>query len=186
MGTMTVLGEAASMAGLAVRIALAAIFCEAALHALRDRNGFAGIIQAYRILPERMAAAASWLVPAAEIFAALALLVWPAPGFGAGLALLAAFTAAIAINLHRGRNTIACGCGGASHGISLSIVVRNLVLLAALAGAALAPHAPPANPASWVAAAGSAAFLALLYFAANQLMANAQALAGAPTAGVRA
>jgi hypothetical protein len=85
--------------------------------------------------------------------------------------LLAVFTAAIWINLRRGRVHIDCGCGGAGQRISHLLVVRNGLLVAGLAAAILAPAGGIGGGAAVVAGGGAAA-LAALYFAAGQLMAN--------------
>jgi hypothetical protein len=171
------LQEAAIMAGWSARLAIAAIFLEAAQHALSDRQEFAGVVAAYRIAPVSWAEAVGAVLPGMQIVAAVALMVprLAAPGAWLALALLLLFTAAITLNLRRGRTHIDCGCGGDSQRISTALVMRNLVLTAGVAGTLAAPVHVHFGAAFTVGAAGFAVFLTGLYFAANQLMANAQA-----------
>lgn len=168
------------MGGAVCRLALAAIFAQATIHALRDFSTYAAIVENYRLVPPPAARLAARVLPAAEL-AAAALLLIPATriaGPALGLLLMAVFTAAIWVNLARGRVHIDCGCGGASgQRLSGALVARNLLLCALLAATAAAPHPKNIDAAFAVGVAGAAAFLVALYFAANQLMANARALA---------
>jgi hypothetical protein len=160
--------------GCIVRWAMAVIFAESAVHALRDVGGFAGAVAGYRVLPEWAEMPAAWGVPVLSLAAAV-LLVAPGCavfGCGLGLALLAVFTAAIWINLRRGRVHIDCGCGGTGQRISHLLVVRNGLLVAGLAAACWAPGSGIGGGAAVVVAGGGAAALAALYFVAGQLMAN--------------
>jgi hypothetical protein len=179
--TGSLLVEAGTMAAWSVRLAVAAIFLEAAQHALSDRTAFAAILGAYRIVPEALVGAVAVLLPVAQIAAAFALMVPRATISGAGLALLLllVFTTAMSVNLRRGRENIDCGCGGDSQRISKALVVRNLVLVAGLACTLAAPAHVVFAPAFTVGVAGFAVFLTGLYFAANQLLANAQSFAAA-------
>jgi uncharacterized membrane protein YphA (DoxX/SURF4 family) len=172
---------AAAMAALAARLALACVFLAAALHAWADLDDYAGVVQAYRILPERVARLAAWLLPPVEAaVAVLLLLPFTAQAASlAGFALVAGFTASIVLNLLRGADKISCGCGGGSQPISWALVWRNIALLAVLALCASVPGRLLPDPAAWVGVAGMGGFLSLLYFGANQLLANAQALAPA-------
>jgi hypothetical protein len=176
------LQEAGSMAAWSVRLAVAAIFLEAAQHALSDRQDFASVVAAYRIAPVWAAEAVGVVLPGLQVVAAIALMVprLAVPGAWLALALLLVFTAAITINLRRGRTRIDCGCGGESQRISSALVIRNLVLTAAVAGVLAAPVHAHFGGAFTVGVAGFAVFLSGLYFAANQLMANAQVFATRP------
>jgi hypothetical protein len=170
---------AASMAAFAMRSAMAAIFVIAALHALRDRNAFAGIVQAYRLLPEALGQGFALLLPLIECGIAAALLLPGLRFFGslAALAMLACFTFAIAINLLRDRRDIACGCGGGTgQTISWSLVVRNVLLMAGVTASLAAPAHPHLEIAAMIAVAGFSSFMTVLYLAADQLMVNARFL----------
>ena len=113
----------------------ALLFATAAVQKLRAPTHFAAVLAAYRLLPE--GAARLWLlVPMVEVLVAAGLLVSAtrAAAACAGAGLLALYAAAIAVNLKRGRHELACGCGGAneSRPIAPWMVVRNLLLAAAL------------------------------------------------------
>ncbi len=177
--------DAAALLGLIARMALAAVFAAAALHAMRDWARFRGAVAEYRIGPGPLAQAAGWALPPAEAAVATALLI-PATAraaCAAGAALLLLFALGMAVNVARGRREIDCGCGGADgQTLSWALVARNVVLAAMLTAAATT-----AAPAAWGAAEGAlclaaAAALAAMYFVANQLLANRDALAAGSAA----
>ena len=170
---MTAAPSPLALPGTAACLALAMILAQAGWHALRDQPAHAATIAAYRLLPGWAVAAAAWALPCLNLIAAALLLVPGLSPAGAALAalLLGLFTAAIAVNLWRGRVTIDCGCGGArGQTLSPALLVRNsmLLVLCPLAGFAAAPL-PPA-PFALAGLAGAAC--ASLYFAASQLLAN--------------
>jgi hypothetical protein len=171
----------AGVSALAIRLAMAAILLAAALHAMRNWAAFSAIVQAYRLGPDGAARLAGRLVPPLEILAAF-LLILPATqmaGQVLALFLMAVFTAAIGINLARGRTDIECGCGGESQTISGALIIRNGVLTACLAATLSVRSAWFADASSLVATVGLAAFLTGLYFASNQLLINAGRFAAA-------
>ncbi len=167
--------EAAILVAALCRLALAVIFGQSAWHALRDPERYQAALAGYDLVPRRAAPIAARFVPLLCLAAAL-LLPWPPTaqaGAALGVALLALFTAAIAINLHRGRRHIDCGCGGAEgQHISRGLVVRNLVLLSLLAASLIPPASGFTDPFALTVMLGGAAGLAALYFAATQLLAN--------------
>jgi Methylamine utilisation protein MauE. len=123
----------------AVTIGCGLIFLTAASQKLRHRRLLPGVIANYRILPQFMVSPASAGLPIVEIVLGLALLA----GLGsaapvAAAILMTVFAAAMAINLKRGRRHISCGCGrpDLSQELRWSMVVRNLMLAAALLVAA--------------------------------------------------
>jgi hypothetical protein len=157
----------------ALRVSLAAMLASAAVHKLRDVTSFAATIRNYRLLPDAAATVAAVVLPTAELATAGALLARFSPhGAVAALALLALYSAAIAVNLGRGRRDIDCGCLGPGHRQPLSewLLVRNGA--AALAAAVLlAPVG--ARPWSWLdLASGSSCVVcfAALWSAANRLL----------------
>lgn len=160
---------------LVLRGALATLFASAALHKLRDVAAFREIVRAYRLAPDAAVPAAPAIAVAEIVVAMLMLLpaMRPAAGLGA-IGLLALYSAAIAINLHRGRRTIDCGCGAlaARQPISEGLLVRNAVLMIA----ALAMLSPPAPRAwiwiDWLTVAGGVAVLACAWTAAHGLWAT--------------
>jgi len=155
---------------------LAIVFLGGAWQKLRDMDGFAMAVEQYRLLPLSWAMPTAWALLAAEAVAGLLLLPLATRTAGAALALavLAAVTLAVAINLLRGRHAIDCGCGGPEGGQHLSwgLVLRN-GLLGLAAGLSLAAEAP--RDLVWLdgltLVAGTLALYGL-YAAANQLMAN--------------
>lgn len=159
-----------------LRAALALLLLSAAWHKLHDPGAFRAALAAYRIVP----AATAPVVVAAELGAAVALLLPMAGATGPLLAaaLLALYGVAIAVNLARGRRHIDCGCGGpARQPLAWWLVGRNAVLAAA-ALACVVPSRP--RPLVWIDAltvAGTVATLAMLYLASARLLADAPHLA---------
>lgn len=166
--------------GLALRVALALLLLGSARHKLRDFARFRSAVSNYRILPERCVPAAAALLAAAEVGVGISL---PASGLGAAAALAAAgllalYSAAIAVNLARGRREIDCGCAGpgARRPLSSALLLRNAVLILSAALCAL----PVSGRALvWIDAftvAAAVAALALLYGAIDASLATAPRL----------
>jgi len=161
--------------------ALALLFLVAAAHKLRDPEAFRAQLDDYRLVPGRATPAVAAAVVAGELATGLAFLApsLRAAADGAALALLGVYSAAIAVNLLRGRRDIDCGCSGPALRQPLSpwLLVRN----ALLAGVALACLAPlRTRSLIWVdgvSMLGGVAVLALLYAASNRLLASAPAFA---------
>lgn len=126
---------------LLLRAALAVLFAAAAVHKLRDRRRFDGIVLDYRLLPPRVAVRVAAALPWLELGLATTLLAAPRVGLGGAAGLLGTYASAMGINLARGRRLIDCGCGAKPQRLSAWRVTTNLLL----AGAAL-----------WAATAGSA------------------------------
>jgi hypothetical protein len=174
--------QAAFILGGAARLAMAVIFAQSAWHALHDVGAHGGRVAGYRLLPHWAVMPAAWALPVLSAAAAAMLLVPAAAFAGAalGLALMAVFTGAIAVNLRRGRVHIECGCGGAQgQRISAALVARNLILLAALVLAGWAPARGAIDGVALLGMAGSGAAMAALYFTASQLLANRAAFSAA-------
>jgi hypothetical protein len=169
---------ALAIGGGAFRLAMAVIFVAAAAHALSDRAAYLAAVENYRLAPVWLSRAAAGLLPPLQLLTAI-LLIWrPADGVVLGVLLLVLFAGAMAVNVARGRTQIECGCGGpAGQHLSWAVVGRNLGLAALLGGSLGAPPASLQGAAALVGLAGAAVCLSVLYFAANQLLANAQALA---------
>jgi len=165
---------------LALRLTLAALLLSAALHKARDLPGFTAILAGYGLLPAGGPRPVARVLPAGEAAIGLALLA-PAAGAAAalaGAALLALYTAAAAVALARGRRGLPCGCGGpAGAGVlGPALLARNAVLVTLALVAAL-PVAT--RPLVWIdvgTVVGSVAALALIYAAADRLIANGPAL----------
>jgi len=159
-----------------LRGGLALLLAGAAAHKLRDLHAFRVALGDYRLVPWALTGLVAPALVAGELGAA-ALLLSPAArpwGFAAAAALLALYSAAIAVNLLRGRSDIDCGCFGPALHVELGggLLARNAALLAA-AGAGLAPVAPRALGAlDAVTIAGALAFLAFAHAAATRLLAE--------------
>ncbi|WP_454735597.1 MauE/DoxX family redox-associated membrane protein [Cupriavidus necator] len=160
--------------------AAALVLLLSVLPKLREFGRFHAAFDAYGLLPSAWSRVASMAFVAAEAGAALLLAVrpWHALSAGAGLAVVGLATAAVTINLARGRREIRCGCGSDADSMPLSggLVLRNTALLAVLATAA-ASSATGAEralaPLDFAAAGFCALALLLMWLAATQLLANA-------------
>jgi hypothetical protein len=165
--------------GVLVLACLVLLFASAALHKLRDPRHFTEVLRAYRVLPEGAVRLAP-LVPLAELMAAAGL-VLSATRSGAGLggaALLAAYAAAIAVNLGRGRRDLACGCGGPDDARPIApwMVARNLMLAVTLLAVTLVPwKTRPLLPVDALTVGGGLATATLLYASLDQLLGRAAA-----------
>src|SRR3990172_9175852 len=124
------------LAVLVGQVALAAVFVTAASTKLADREGSRRAMTEFGV-PGRFVGPLAVLLPLVELATAAALVPDPTARWGAGvsLALLLAFSAAIALNLGRGRAPD-CHCFGRLHSAPVSwwTVGRNLLLAPAAAG----------------------------------------------------
>ncbi len=126
-----------------VRVLIAVVFLRAGIVKLTSRKAFRLAVANYEILPVGLTPAAAVIIPAAEVTAGLLLLLGVLPAVVAAVlaALLVCFSAAIAVNLARGR-TFDCGCGNsrvAPQTISWRHVAVNTVLAASAAAISVAP-----------------------------------------------
>jgi hypothetical protein len=108
------------------------LFGAAAAHKLRAVGKFAQTLAQYQLLPASFIRIAAPALGMMELAICLGL-PWPAlrpVGAAAAVALLLMYSAAITINLARGRHDLDCGCGGFGRraSIGLWMVVRNLLL----------------------------------------------------------
>jgi hypothetical protein len=154
------------------------IFAGAAVAKLADLQSFIGVVQNFRLLPYVLVKPFAVLLPILELAVAGGL-AFPATRSYAAigtLALLVVFTAAIAVNLARGRRSIDCGCFGDTLKQPLSgwLIARNAVL-GLLAVTAAAPGFP-GRPLHWLdlmTGIGGALSLLLLYLILGHLLAAA-------------
>jgi uncharacterized membrane protein YphA (DoxX/SURF4 family) len=167
---------------IALSLLVGYVLADAGLHKLRDPDFFGVIIEDYRLLPRIDGRLLALLVGAAELAAAVAILLpWThVGGLLAAAALLTLYFLAIAVNLARGRRSIQCGCGGVSQHQSLSgaLLLRNAVLIAiALVLAWMEPAQRSLGWLDWLVSLGAAVSAALVYMSANLLLSNDELLA---------
>lgn len=141
-------GLAATAAGtlLITRLLIAALFIRAALAKLTDMTGFREAVAGYEIAPASLTGIAAFGLLTVESVAGVLLLLGVVPVVTSAVlaTLLIGFSAAIAVNLARGR-VFDCGCGGTSAAPRL-ISWRHVGVNLLLAGAAIAVSiAPPAG-----------------------------------------
>lgn len=106
----------------------------AAIEKLRDPDAFRDAVENYQVLPGAVVPAFARAVPLLEVLAGAMLLPVASRQTGAwlALALWLMFTAAIVLNLRRGRDRIDCGCGGSAHTpLGKGLVLRNVALMLA-------------------------------------------------------
>jgi len=157
--------------------ALALIFGASGVMKLRDVEIFEGSLANYQLVPTWMEKPLAYLLPMIECASAAGLLIAPTRAMAASmlLALLAIFTAAIALNLARGRTNIDCGCFGPALRQALSgwLLVRNLFLMMVAAIAILPATDRTLEPLDVVTMVLGAFTFAILYASANFAIANA-------------
>jgi uncharacterized membrane protein len=163
-----------------VSAALAAVFGASAVFKLIDLGEFRAAVENYRVLPERLAGAATIAIPLAEILGAIGLLD-SRTRFASAVELsfmLAIFTAAIVVNLVRGRLYIDCGCFGPALRQPLSwwLTARNFALMGLAAIAVLPVGGRTLTTLDVATVLFGAATIVVLYAAANYLLANAPRL----------
>jgi len=176
MGALPLLDPVAASALSAV---LSVIFLTGAWQKLRDPALFQANVENYRLLPDVLAWPAAILLPVWELAAAILVLFDPTRTAGTILAigLLSVVTAAVIINLLRGRTEIDCGCGSlgghvGDQTLNWGLPARNAVLVLA---AMLILREDATRALVWIdylSVAGATLGLLGLYVTANQLMAN--------------
>ncbi len=168
----------------AISVGLGLMFLLAAWHKLAEGAHFRITLLEYQVLPEILVAPASRIIPIVEILLGGAwLIAYYERGITAiaSAALLGVYAGAIGINIYRGRVHFDCGCGFANKSdseqyLSGGLIVRNLVLM----GAALLTLLPVSTRefglGDYVTLFAAVLAVALLFGAANQLMANRAAI----------
>lgn len=150
--------------GVAATVTNALILLVAGLSKLRNRGQLPGVITNYRLLPDTLVGPVAAGLPFVELAVAVGLIAGLRPAVLAAIGLLCLFALAMAINIRRGRAHIDCGCGRSElrQPLSVTLVLRNLVLALALVPAF--GSLPAAGSGQWLigAAAGTAGYVLLL------------------------
>jgi hypothetical protein len=150
------------------RICLALIFLLAAAQKMRHWRLLPGVVANYRLVPGWAVGAVAALLPPFEMLLAITLLLAPLQPWSslAGIATLALFAGAMAINVMRGRTHIDCGCGREflAQNLGWSLVARNLVLAALLLPSLVTLGPATLSEVGTGAAAGLGFFLLYLLF----------------------
>ena len=159
---------------IAAQALLTVVFASSALGKLRTWDTFVGVVENFRIVPAVAVRPIAYALPLAELGVTIGVLSDATRRYAAmmAIALLAIFTAAVVVNLARGRRHIDCGCFGPSSRQTLSwwLVARNgaLMLLAATLVPAVAA-ARPAHALDTVTGIAGAIGVVVLYLTLIQL-----------------
>lgn len=157
------------------RLGLAAVFIVAGIAKLADRPGTRRALTDFSV-PHRLAGPLRFLLPAAELSTAIALVFRTTARWGAAgsLVLLALFVAGLTGALRRGEAPD-CHCFGQLHSepVSWTTVVRNLVL--AIPAAYVMLDGPGPSLTSWVAKT-NATDLGLITIGALAILATARSV----------
>jgi hypothetical protein len=167
----------------AISIGFGLLFLLAAIHKLSAMAEFCAILRDYQVLPGVLVAPLARVVPILEIALGSGWLLLDqtmAIAFASAF-LLASYTAAIAVNLYRGRVHIGCGCGIAGtdekdQPLSSGLVFRNLLLVAIALTAAMPATARDLGVVDYVTLFATVITGVFLYIAANQLLSNNAAI----------
>ena len=164
-----------------IALFLAWLFAVAALHKLRSPEYFLRLVAAY--LPGHTnSRLLVLLIGLVELSIAIVLFI-PAlqgAGFTAASAVLAGYAAMMGWQYSRGRADLECGCAGPASNLTVGppLIIRNLVCV----GLAVLAHASagqlPGSLAGASLALVLAFFLITVYLCSDQMIANAQAMAG--------
>ncbi|MBF6569242.1 MAG: DoxX family protein [Candidatus Binataceae bacterium] len=157
-------------------LAAALVFASSALMKFRNLETFEGAVVNYRMLPKFFARPFAYAVPIAELSGAIAI-VMPVTRVMGSIVLLCltfAFTAAIVINLMRGRYDVDCGCFGPALRQTLSwwLVIRNVMLMGMVAIASCRADDRALSLFDWFTVTAGVVTLLVLYAGANYAFAN--------------
>lgn len=131
-----------TMLALASRVAVSILLIVASIEKLSRPGAFRDALAGYRIVPARALGIAAIGIPLLEFALGAGLLAGVRAAVIGAIALLLGYTAAMGVNLARGRSHIDCGCSLVrGRPLSTRLVVRN-VILAAMAALALTPAEP--------------------------------------------
>ena len=155
-------------------LVLACVFASAARHKWRQAEEFNAIVADYAIVPAPAGALLARTLPVLEFSTALGFLVPPLATTAAALAamLLLIYSAAIMLNLARGRTLSDCGCGGPTQSLSAWLLLRNGMLLVLACAASTGRIERQLDWLDWVVTLLAAVTGSLCYYIFNLLLAN--------------
>ena len=161
---------------------LAGLCLFASAHKFSNLPRFKKVVEDYQILPQAMIGVVAGGLPLFELFIGVAILV-PASSSLAALmisGLFALYGVAMLSTILRGKALQDCGCGGPAHThgqaqvLGAWHIIRNALLvlmaLGVASNAVVSIHTIEAQ--AWLLVVPASAFLALLYWAADTLIAN--------------
>jgi len=152
------------------------LFIAAGYQKLSHIDYFRHVLRSYQVVPGSWTALLARVLPVLELCAGLALLIPAAhdPALMLLTGLLVIYSAAITVNIARGRLDIDCGCAGPGQeqGISAWLIGRNAVLLSLAVLAHSTPQPETIGAMGWGVGFLGAVLAALIYHASNQLIAN--------------
>lgn len=168
----------------AISIALGTMFVVAALHKLSQGAQFRVTLYEYQLLPDALVPVAARVIPLVELLLGVGWFLsffQPSLTAAGSALLLAAYTVAIAVNIRRGRVHFDCGCGFAGNNeseqyLSGGLLARNIVLIAAALLTLLPAASRSLGFADYLVLVAALLAGALLFAAANQLLANRGAI----------
>ena len=168
----------------ALSIGLGLMFLLAGYHKLSAGAQFRITLLEYQVIPEGLVAPTSRIIPVVEILLGGAWLFgWYQAGLTAvaSAGLLGIYALAISINIYRGRVHFDCGCGFGGKAeneqyLSGGLVARNLLLIAAALVTLLPATTRELGFADYMTLVAALLAIALLFGAANQLLANRAAI----------
>ncbi len=159
------------------------LFLIAGIHKLANRSEFQGIIENYKLIPQKFSKAIVLILGVTELTLAAGWLTSQSLATPvASICLLSIYTLSIAINLVRGRVYIDCGCSfskfdkllnrtNGSH-LSLGLVIRNLSLILIMMASLLPSNSRILNYLDYMNLLFSLICIVAIYAAANQLLRN--------------
>ena len=176
-----------------ISVGFALLFIPAAVHKLANISQFSAIVQAYEILPRGLIRPSAVFIPLLELSLGVAWLLSGMPIlFISSIAVMSAsllglYTLGIAVNLHRGRSYIDCGCGFSTtitttgkgqnvQHLSYGLLLRNVMLIAVALVAVIPPATREFLFIDYFNLLTATIALVLIYGAFNQLLTNRNAI----------
>ena len=155
-----------------VQVATGCLFLTSVLHKLGDWGGFRDTLSAYDVVPPRLLRIASIALVALEVLTGAGAVLGVDAAFVLAAALLGGYAAVMASSLMQGRHLLDCGCGGARQPVSWWLFARNVVLAVFVLLGTATPASRVLGVLDYASIAGGVAMLALIYAAANELLAS--------------